>query len=111
MIVDSSDCESLRALVLAPLAAARGCMPARGRVVCACLGGAESEIMAELADGAGVDELQARLKCGTECASCVPELRACALKQDPGLRIQESVKTKIAAGIFAPVAESRIQNP
>jgi assimilatory nitrate reductase catalytic subunit len=111
MIVDSSDCEPLGALVLAPLAAAPNCMPARGRVVCACVDVAESEITAALADGAGIDELQAHLKCGTECGSCVPELqRMCA---EAGSRIRDSGvgENQIDAEIFASVAESRIQHP
>ncbi len=45
---------------------------ARGRIVCNCYDVSESEIAAyrSLAD------LQAALKCGTNCGSCLPELRA-----------------------------------
>ncbi len=90
MIVESTDCEPLRALLLAPLAAAPGYVPARGRIVCACLDVAESEIEAELAAGAGMDQLHARLKCGTECGTCVPELKRLVARgiEDRGSRIE-----------------------
>ena len=43
---------------------------------------------AALAGGAGLAQLQEKLKCGTECGSCVPELkRMCAVA---GSRSQES---------------------
>ena len=52
----------------------------RGRIVCNCFDVAEREINAELAgqDGdpdARLAALQTRLKCGTNCGSCVPELK------------------------------------
>ena len=56
---------------------------ARGRVVCSCLNVAQSEISALLQEvGAGPDALallQDRLKCGTSCGSCVPELKQMVL--------------------------------
>jgi assimilatory nitrate reductase catalytic subunit len=45
------------------------------RSVCACFKVRESEIRAAVADGATLDRLQKDLKCGTNCGSCVPELR------------------------------------
>jgi assimilatory nitrate reductase catalytic subunit len=36
---------------------------------------AEPEIVAAIAYGADLPALQATLKCGTECGSCVPELK------------------------------------
>jgi assimilatory nitrate reductase catalytic subunit len=52
----------------------------RGRIICNCIDVAESEITATLAtlDGppeARMGALQARLKCGTSCGSCLPELK------------------------------------
>ena len=46
--------------------------------MCNCLNVSESDIATALAEGAGVrdfDALQARLRCGTSCGSCVPEIR------------------------------------
>jgi assimilatory nitrate reductase catalytic subunit len=63
---------------------------ARGRIVCNCFNVAESEINAALAKqdwvNAGTPEamlasLQRQLKCGTNCGSCVPELKKTILIQ------------------------------
>jgi assimilatory nitrate reductase catalytic subunit len=53
---------------------------ARGKVVCSCFGVTETAISAQLADCSGSDGerlaiLQATLKCGTNCGSCLPELK------------------------------------
>ena len=55
----------------------------RGRIVCNCFDVAERDIAKVLADQHGDPEsrltnLQARLKCGTSCGSCVPELKVMA---------------------------------
>ncbi len=71
---------SLNRLLLAPaVKPPQGFVP-RGRVVCNCLNVSESEILAclnsESAQGGDrLLRLQNRLRCGTECGSCVPELR------------------------------------
>ena len=46
-----------------------------GRVICNCLDVSENEIMENIELGADLLTLQAKLKCGTECGSCVPELK------------------------------------
>ena len=53
---------------------------ARGKVVCSCFGVTETAIQARLADCSGSDDerlaaLQGALKCGTNCGSCLPELK------------------------------------
>jgi assimilatory nitrate reductase catalytic subunit len=45
------------------------------RAVCACFRVRESSIRSAIAAGAGLAALQKNLKCGTNCGSCVPELR------------------------------------
>jgi assimilatory nitrate reductase catalytic subunit len=54
----------------------------RGRTLCNCFDVGESEIDAFLATRRSLNELQRQLKCGTNCGSCLPELRrkidACA---------------------------------
>lgn len=47
----------------------------RDRTVCNCKQVKESTIRAQLAKGAGFNELKTTLGCGTVCGSCVPELR------------------------------------
>jgi assimilatory nitrate reductase catalytic subunit len=67
--------EPVRRWVLAPLSAPPAGSHSRGRIVCTCLNVAESEIRAEIAQGADLTLLQEKLKCGTECGSCLPELK------------------------------------
>ena len=50
----------------------------RGRVVCSCHNVAENEIVACFAAGGNVADAQEKLKCGTGCGSCVPELKRMA---------------------------------
>jgi len=47
----------------------------RGRTVCNCFNVSEREIDAFLARSNSIAALQASLKCGTNCGSCLPELR------------------------------------
>jgi len=53
--------------------AARAAM--RGRTLCNCYDVAESEVDAFAAASKSLAELQAKLRCGTNCGSCLPELR------------------------------------
>jgi assimilatory nitrate reductase catalytic subunit len=48
------------------------------RTVCACFKVGETQIRAAVAAGANFAGLQKNLKCGTNCGSCVPELRRLA---------------------------------
>lgn len=65
----------LKAWLFAPLARAPGAAAPAGRIVCSCKGVSEASIVAAIRDGADLERLQATLACGTECGSCVPELR------------------------------------
>ncbi len=67
--------EAVRPWVLAPLVAPPVGSRSRGRIVCNCVDVAEQDIRAEIARGADFAGLQASLKCGTECGSCIPELK------------------------------------
>jgi len=49
-----------------------------GRAVCSCYGVRESEIRAAVSSGADLARLQKELRCGTNCGSCLPELRRLA---------------------------------
>ena len=67
-------------------------MATRGRQVCNCFDVSEREIVAALAraDGdAGASDallrfVQAELKCGTQCGSCLPEVRRLVRNAAPG---------------------------
>jgi assimilatory nitrate reductase catalytic subunit len=67
--------EEVRQWALAPVSAPPTGKRGRGRIVCNCLDVSENEINAAIAERIDLAGLQAKLKCGTECGSCVPELR------------------------------------
>ena len=75
VIIDGQDAVSLRTWMLAPVARPPAGGAGRGRVVCNCLNVAEPDIVAAITAGADLAALQATLKCGSECGSCVPELK------------------------------------
>jgi assimilatory nitrate reductase catalytic subunit len=51
-------------------------MPDTGRSVCACFGVGENALKQAIADGAdSVEALGRCLKAGTNCGSCIPELK------------------------------------
>jgi assimilatory nitrate reductase catalytic subunit len=67
-------------LLLAPDGAAPGPVAPRARQVCQCFGVSEPQIRDCLgalagAPGERLAALQSALKCGTQCGSCLPELR------------------------------------
>jgi assimilatory nitrate reductase catalytic subunit len=65
----------IRKWALAPLSAPPAAHPGRGKIVCNCLDVSENEIIDSVPRGADLITLQNKLKCGTECGSCVPELK------------------------------------
>ena len=75
IIAQGSDAQSLRPWLFAPLSAPPAGQTQRGRIVCNCLDVSEQEIMAEFKNGLGLSAIQVKLKCGTECGSCMPELK------------------------------------
>jgi assimilatory nitrate reductase catalytic subunit len=66
--------DELRKWALAPLAAPPTGQKTRGKIVCNCLDVSENEIIETCQMGADLPTLQAKLKCGTSCGSCKPEL-------------------------------------
>jgi assimilatory nitrate reductase catalytic subunit len=61
-----------------PVDAPPGTPPPRGRTVCNCFDVAENDIRLFLGEAKSLEALQASLKCGTNCGSCMPELRRMA---------------------------------
>ncbi|GAB3547587.1 nitrate reductase [Noviherbaspirillum agri] len=86
---------ALGRLLLTPSAKAPQGFRTRGRIVCNCLNVAETEINEVLARyGSGnvarpdvlLSALQQELKCGTNCGSCVPELKKIVMANEPASR-------------------------
>jgi assimilatory nitrate reductase catalytic subunit len=67
--------DELRRWALAPLAAPPSGQRGRGTVVCNCFDVAENEIIDDISAGADLLTLQNKRKCGTQCGSCLPELK------------------------------------
>ena len=67
--------DELRRWALAPLSTPPTGQRSRGKIVCSCKDVAENEILDNIKIGADLLTLQNKLKCGTECGSCVPELK------------------------------------
>jgi assimilatory nitrate reductase catalytic subunit len=79
-LVAGEDVARIRSQLLVPTATAPSGYRSRGRIVCNCHDVAELDIMAKMAECAGPGEamlaqLKDALRCGTNCGSCVPELR------------------------------------
>ncbi|ARU32474.1 nitrate reductase [Sulfuriferula sp. AH1] len=75
MMAEGVEIAPLRSWVLAPLSAPPSGSSSRGRIVCNCLNVAETQILSAITRDTDLAALQASLKCGTECGSCVPELK------------------------------------
>ena len=67
--------EELRRYLLLPVETPHKLPALRGRTVCNCFNVSEREIDAFLAKSNSIAALQASLRCGTNCGSCLPELR------------------------------------
>lgn len=67
--------EELRRWALAPFIAPPTGQRSCGKVICSCLNVAENDIIDLISLGGNLPALQSKLKCGTECGSCVPELK------------------------------------
>jgi assimilatory nitrate reductase catalytic subunit len=67
-------------MLLVPGSKAPIAVQSRGKAVCTCFNVTDAAITEQLAKSFGSDErrlteLQTSLKCGTNCGSCVPELK------------------------------------
>lgn len=80
LLQDEVPAQSYGRLLLVPGAKPPVAVQAKGRQVCTCFNVAEPEILATLGRCSGpadarLAQLQGELKCGTNCGSCVPELK------------------------------------
>ncbi len=76
---DGHPVSALGRLLLQPTAQTPQGFKARGKIVCSCFNVAESDIQSALSEIGDADPLsfvQQKLKCGTNCGSCIPELRS-----------------------------------
>ncbi|MCP5269329.1 MAG: molybdopterin-dependent oxidoreductase [Zoogloeaceae bacterium] len=74
---------SLIRFALAPMAQAPKQAAPRSPVVCKCADVTEAQIKSALQAGASLASLQDKLKCGTFCGGCLPELKKLAVAAQP----------------------------
>ena len=79
-LVAGKSVADIRRLLLSPATNAPSGFVLSGKVICQCFNVSEETIIAALGDisgepGARYAALQSQLKCGTNCGSCMPELR------------------------------------
>ncbi|HEY8101613.1 MAG TPA: molybdopterin-dependent oxidoreductase [Burkholderiaceae bacterium] len=83
---------ALGRMLLMPSTKAPQGFKSRGRIVCNCFNIAETEIseslstMKQVSPDAKLSLLQEKLKCGTNCGSCVPELKKIILIQSASVK-------------------------
>jgi assimilatory nitrate reductase catalytic subunit len=80
LLLDELPAKAYGRLMLSPGAQAPLALVARSKPVCSCLGVSERAIVEELPRCQGSEDdrlhqLQSRLQCGTNCGSCIPELK------------------------------------
>ena len=80
LLQDQLPAQAFGRQLLRPGATAPASVEARGKTVCSCFGVTETDIGKKLPRCAGSDDqrlaaLQGALQCGTNCGSCLPELR------------------------------------
>ena len=80
MLLQDLPAQAYGRLLLAPGAKAPVAVQQKGKQVCSCFGVEAQAIEGHLASRGGTPEdrlasLQSKLRCGTNCGSCVPELK------------------------------------
>lgn len=75
MIAAGLPIEQIRLWALAPVNTPPAGGVTRGKIICNCKNVSELEIIEAIGKGSDLAFLQSGLRCGTECGSCVPELK------------------------------------
>ena len=80
LLQDELPSQAYGRLLLAPGAKPPVAVQSRGKQICACFNVTEAAISQQLGQCAGfenerLEQLQGALKCGTNCGSCLPELK------------------------------------
>jgi assimilatory nitrate reductase catalytic subunit len=75
MIAAGLPFEQIRLWALAPVNTPPAGGTTRGKIVCNCKNVSEQEILDAIGKGSDLAFLQTELRCGTECGSCLPELK------------------------------------
>ena len=101
LLQENLPAQSYGRLLLVPGSRAPLAVQSRGKPICTCFNITDTAIHAQLATSYGSNErrlaeLQATLKCGTNCGSCVPELKRIVRDNPRLVSGAESVKLVLA---------------
>jgi assimilatory nitrate reductase catalytic subunit len=102
LLNDGLPAQSYGRSLLLPGAKPPVALAARGKQVCSCFNVGEAQIQARLRECRGtveqrLGELQQALKCGTNCGSCVPELKRLVKSASAGVAELSAVKSQTPA--------------
>ncbi|MDY0012032.1 MAG: molybdopterin-dependent oxidoreductase [Rhodocyclaceae bacterium] len=78
LMVRGESAAPVRPWLLAPVTQPPAGKVMRGKVICNCFDVSEDDISAAFRAGESLEQLQTRTKCGTNCGSCLPELKRLA---------------------------------
>jgi assimilatory nitrate reductase catalytic subunit len=100
LLQDSLPAQSYGRMLLVPGSKAPIAVQSRGKAVCTCFNVTDAAITEQLAKSFGSDErrlteLQTSLKCGTNCGSCVPELKR-MIRDNPSVTASMSGVTSLS---------------
>jgi assimilatory nitrate reductase catalytic subunit len=92
LLQDELPAQAYGRLLLAPGAKPPAAISGRGRAICTCFDVTQSQIGSCLAqtegsEGERLATLQSQLRCGTNCGSCIPELKRLVRETQPQLSI------------------------
>ena len=74
-LLEKQTVAEIRHWLLAPLSTPPTSIRVASRTVCNCLEVSEETLRTAIEKGTTLAELQASLRCGTQCGSCLPEIR------------------------------------
>ena len=80
LMVVGASAAPMRRWLLAPVTQPPEGGPTRGKVICNCFDITEDTLRAAFEAGQSIEQVQARTRCGTNCGSCLPELRRLKLQ-------------------------------
>jgi len=84
LMIERAPTAAVRRWLFAPLDTPPLHQATRGRIVCNCLNVSENEILTYANAGLDLPGLQQKLRCGTSCGSCVPELKELLTRSSRG---------------------------
>jgi assimilatory nitrate reductase catalytic subunit len=74
-LLEKQTVTGVRRWLLAPLSTPPASIRVSSRTICNCFEVSEDALQTAIKEGSSLTDLQAALRCGTQCGSCLPEIR------------------------------------